>query len=351
MTIDWGGGYSARFKVFRVNEGTWADAYEVKGFTSISIDRDGTDDFPLLETGALTLDLSPEEEGIPSGYYRIAMLASQDGVHEERYDLATLLLEGNSGSLVHGVMETEIDGMSVLQPAKDRKISIGDYAPMGCDGAQYAAGLLKQCLTAPVYVNGSFTLDDYIVFDTGWTYLKAAWTVLDAAGWCIRISGNGAVTIMEKPTVPSLTLDSVSGNHILTPDMSRKLDLSRIPNVYTAVSDTNVETAVNDDEDSPTSIIQRGREIDEVDTSPARVNGETLWQYARRRLVEMSTVFKTYNCVREYQPDILPFDLIRASLPDLGFTGDMRVLSQSLKCDHGVQVSETLGLEIQEYSG
>ena len=175
------------------------------------------------------------------------------------------------------------------------------------------------------------------------------WEVLDAGKWILMIDGEGAITITKKPDISSYAL-SHQGAMTLVPGIKRSLSYEDICNRYYAIdSDGSKEVAINDLASSSLSYTSRGRWIDYVDTSPTKVNGETLYAYVRRRLEEESTLVQTYSYTREYWPNIVPFSLIEATVPEYGIDGSIRVMSQSITCDQGITVNETAGLEIKEW--
>lgn len=339
--MDWTRGYSTEWEVTRVDPDTWADSGTVEGVMSVSVARDGTDSVPLLESGTMELD---GESPFEWSWCRVWATVAQGA--PERFAVATLLFERGSERVDHGRPKSKLSGKSVLQPAADEKMPVGGFAPAGGDGAAFAASLLSGCIPAPVEVEGSFTLTDDVVFDVGATVLSAAWAVLNAAGWCMQIEGDGTVGIRAKPTEPSLELDRAHAG-LLLPGVDRTLDLSGVPNRYFAVRGSQTEVAVNDDPDLLASRPKRGRWVDVVDTSPTLVDGEPLLSYARRKLAEASTVTREFSYEREYWPGVHPFSLVRASLPAHGVEGDLRVLSQTLECGKGVKVSEKAGQEVR----
>lgn len=344
--MDWRSSYKCGWKLYRVDPRTWLDGREVDGLMSASIDRDCTDDVPLLESGSFEVDLGggPFE----SGWHRLVMVTDQGGV-VERWPIATMLLESDETSRDKKAAIARVTGRSVLQPAADALIATGTYAPKGSNGAAYAASLLEECTVAPVTVSGGFTLDNHYVFEPGSSYLQCAWSLLDAANWCMRISGDGAISVQPRPSEPSLVLNR-DNSRILQPASSSEAAWSGVKNRYIAVDGEEVATAVNDDPSSPASVQARGRYVDELDQSPTRVDGETLDAYARRRLEEISTVTESCSYTREYVHGAVPFDIVRAVIPGLGMTGDMRVLSQKLTCGKGISVEEKAGVEVRGYS-
>lgn len=334
--------YTARWRVMRVDEGTWQGVYELPGAVSATISRDCTDSVPLLESASVEADLDGEFE---EGYYRIEAVCTQDG-DAEAVPIATVLLSEGSGIFSRGIRTATLDGSSVLQPAADEKFDHGSYAPRGADGAQVVARLLSSVTPAPVETVGGFTLSDNIVYNLGASYLEGVWAVLDSAGWCIRIAEDGTIRICEKPMEPDETFPVLAPD-IIMPELGYESGLSSIPNVYIAIDGEQVAEAINDDPASPTSTASRGRRVVEVDSSPSRVDGESLQAYARRRLGEARTVTAMkYSYRREYFPGIVPFDVLRAHIPDAGIDGYVRVTSQTLTLAQGIDVEETAGIEV-----
>lgn len=347
MAIDWSKSYQSEFVLSRVDPGTWENAETVSNVSSIQIDRDCTDETPLLETGSLTIDIDPTTE-FQEAWYRVNMLATQNG-RTESIPISTLRLQSSSGSISRGITEVSVDGYSVLVPLSDQKLRAGEYVPKDYSGGAYLQKLMQECTPAPVVVESTFTLNQHHVFDTGMTYLEAVWSILDAANWCMQIDGYGTITVKEKPKsyIFELDRDAVS---MLLPGINYNLDLASIPNRYTAVSGRQSATVVNNKTDSRVSYPARGWYVDIVDTDPTRINGESLEHYAARQLELASTITKTWSYTREYIPDILPFSLLKANLPDFGIDGDVRVLTQQLKLDKGIQVTEKIGAEIKEWT-
>lgn len=344
----WNDGYTARYHLHRVNRDTWENADELDGVLSVSIERDGTGDAPMLESGSAEV-LADVGAEFGEGYYRVSMDA-MSGAERQHVDIATLYFRSSSGTTDYGVCELQIDCKSVLFPADERKLIRGEYAQKGVDGAQYAAELLRACVHAPVTVATAFTLDEHIVFDIGDSYLEAAWRVLKAGGCIIQINGRGEISIVKKPTTPALVLDSVNAS-LLMPTVKPSIDYDGIPNRYTAIDEFETVTIENNDRNSVTSIPARGYVKDEVDESPARVDGETLTAYARRKLREMSTVDDMRVYDREYYPDVYPYSIVRGNLPNVGIDGDLVVRSQSLKIEHGIKVTEKAAREVVTWEG
>ena len=346
--IDFSRPYTSKWKVVSVDPDTWDDAYEIPGVYSASISTDGTDSIPLLETASLEID-SGIYDTFSEGWYRILMIAIQDSYYE-RYPLSTVLFQGSSDVVAFGKKTDSISGSSVLKPVADLK-NIGNdyrYAPKGVDGADWVADILNANIPSSVYIEGDgFKLTDAVTFSPGTSYLEMIWSVLDAGNWCMSIDGEGDVTIKAKPSQPDYVFDRTTMKNI-QPSIKRTLSYEDVCNRYYAIDKMgNMEIAENHDPNSPLSYENRGRWVDYVDTSPKKINGETLYSYARRRLQQESVLIQTYSYTREYIPGIYPFSLISGLLPEYGIDGDLRVFSQNIACDKGIVVSETAGLEIK----
>ena len=337
--IDWYDPYLVRWSVVSVNEDTWDDDTELEGAKAIGIDRDCTDSVPLIETSSLSLDRGIGNE-FEDGWYRTIAYVFQNGTYE-RVPITTQQYSITDDEIDYGAMSVTARGRSVLLPAQETKMRNGAYVPKGSDGAYWVWDQLNRCLKAKVFVvGGGFTLDSYVVYDSGDTVLSACWNVLDRGKWCLQIDGDGNVYIMERPKEPSWEVD-VDGLKLMKPGLKRSAGVYEIPNRYIAKDGEFEEIAENDDPSSPSSHAVVGRWIESYDSNPRYVNGESLWTYARRRLEEESVVNRTYDYTREFLPGVYPFSLIRARSSENGFAGDLRVSKQKLTLGAGIEVSET----------
>ena len=303
--MDWTKSYSASWRVFRVNETTWADSELIKGVDSINITRSCSGDCPRLESGSMTVTGNEFE----SGYYRIVMNATQ-GVETERVDVATLLCESSKSTHDYGSSQHSVSCNSVLYPAYTERVLDGAYIPAGTNVAEYAANMLSGCIKAPVEYEGGFTLADFYWFEFGIRILDAVWEALNIGGYVMQIDGRGTVHIRPRPTQAAMSLDGANVS-LLSTKVQSELNASDVPNRYIAKSDLTVAIAINDSPDSPVSTVSRGYYYDEIDESPAQIDGETLSMYALRRLSELSTaVTAVRSYQREFMPDVYPFDLV-----------------------------------------
>ena len=337
--IDWGDSYTTVWRLVAVDQETWADGETVGGVGSAKVTR--TADGKLLEAGSVEV----EADGFEPGYYRLTCTAVDSAGNSERADVCTLLYGGSQRTYDHGMSTMTANGRSVLYPASVRLLVGGEYAPQNSDGALLAAELLRSCIAAPVEVEASFTLNGNVVYPFGSSVLDAVWLVLDAGGCVMQVTGDGTVHIRRLPEEPALELDAANAR-LVVPGVKASYDLADVPNQYIAVDEFSTAIAVNDDPESATSIPARGYVQMMLDESPTPVDGETLERYARRMLMEESTVQDSRTYTREYWPGVLPYDIVRGSIDSAGLTGDMRVVSQSLSCGDGILVNEKAAKEV-----
>lgn len=349
--IDFSKAYVSHWNVVKVDPDTWVDGEIVTSVASVSVNRDATDSVPLLETATLEMDADILDD-FNDGWYRIILNAHQGGLYE-RHPIATVLFQKTDDTVAYGRATVSLSGASVLKPLEERK-NVGTnyrYVPKGTNGAKWVKNLIDEaCLSDCVVFGEGFTLNNNIVFSPGVSYLEMVWNVLDTGKWCMMIDGEGTISVLKKPTEPTVTLNQASARNIM-PSVKRTLSRENVPNRYYAIDrDGTREVVENHLLSSKLSYENRGRWIDYVDASPNKINGETLYSYVRRRLEEESTLMRSFSYTREYWPNVYPFSMVSASLPWEGLDGDLRVLSQSISCGVGITVDETAGLEIKEWT-
>lgn len=350
MSIDFTLPYTTLWQVNRVNPKTWKNVSVLSGVKSISLQKDASDDYPLLETGSMDIDLEIGTE-FNAGWYRVEALISQDGEYE-RVPISTLYYQGESYTEEYSRNTVSVSGVSALYPASDKHIQAGDYAPKGSNGMQYVIDRLKKVIPAPISsIGNGFTLNDNVVFDLGSSEIEIAWSILDAGNHVMQINGRGEITVLKRPEHAIVKLNQYNPRMVYMDGKSYDYNVSEVPNVYYAIDGYNTITIRNENLESKTSVQNRGWEKDYIDDSPVRVNGETLDAYAKRRLIEESTVIRSFKYKRQYDPNIHLFDLVEANVPGTNMHGSMRILSQSLTLGTGISVEETAGFEIKEYSG
>lgn len=342
--IDWESGYTSTWRIKRVHKSTWGDLDDAGKLDSFSMNLDGTDQVPKLQSSSATTTRAIGDDFDP-GWYRVEMVAQDTSGRIEKVELATMNFESSKGNMDKGVVKWNLSGQSVLMPVAEAKMQAGEFINKGDNGAEWCYRQISANTPAPVVLEGSFTVDDYYVWGGGTSRLKAVWQVLDAAGWVMAVDGHGTITIKEKPKSVSRVIDAVNSGS-LVPKLDFELDYSSVPNVYIAAFQDGIMRVENDDPESKVSTVSRGYLNEEYDDDIIRVNGETKLGYCQRKLEERSILVRQWTYKREFEPGVSPFDLVRFDIPGY-IHSEMRVLALKFDFTYGALVEETLGEEIR----
>lgn len=186
------------------------------------------------------------------------------------------------------------------------------------------------------------------VDDTWFSYLN---DLIAEANYAFSLDELGRVLFAPKTKTISLqpvwTYDDSNTTSILYPELTTDHDLYGVPNVVEVVysNGNNVlySVAKNTDENSPTSIQNRGREIVYRITDPEIAgipSQEQLDEYTEQVLSELSSVEYTISYTHGYCP-VRVGDCVRLNYNRAGMTNiKAKVVSQSISCEPGCPVSE-----------
>lgn len=327
----WKNGFSASYYAYIVDPASWRETerFEITG-GSIKRSDEGLRDSADISCTAY--------EGGRERYVRIYLDAKQGGssVHEPLFTgLATSPVRD-----IDGFYETNtVACYSVLKAAEDVLLDRGYYVSAGMNGAQVIKDLLS-CIPAPIEVNGKAPeLQTSIIAEEGETRRSMADRVLFAIGWRMRINGLGTIELCPKASDVSAQFDPVDQD-VIEPSIEVEYDWYECPNILRAVQDDLSAVARDDSPESPLSTVNRGREVWAEETSCELNMGESISEYAARRLKELQRVQLTASYDRRYQPDILVGDLVRLRYPAQGLEGSFRVTAQTIELAHGAKTSE-----------
>lgn len=220
--MDYSLGYSASYRLMRVDADTWGDTVEIHRVTSISLTSAIDSQAPSIDSG--TIDFDSAYPG--DGYVRVWVDAEQSGVLS-RVPLGTYFMTESDGAPPDGGSEASL--LSVLYPASNETMPTGTTCRIGQDGAARAASLLSDSCVCPVSVTESYYRENDIVSEKDETVLSFSWALLsksdeesssksaiaDAPTCLITIDGWGRVTVGPKDTsrvvIPSShIIDSIS---------------------------------------------------------------------------------------------------------------------------------------------
>lgn len=310
---------------------SWLDGEMLSSVISFSASKTIDGDAPEIDSGDLEL-----AQDVDEGYVRVYLCRNTPQSYT-REAVGTYLLESTSSDQIKGTCEL----WSVLHPAAERIPPVGYYVPKGSLIGEAAKDLLEKCIDAPVSLKGTGEeLSEHVIAGESDTYLTLVWAIL-GDNWSISIDGMGQVTVRQNPTNASI----LTAGDLIT-NISTSWDLANVPNAITVTDDRRSVTVVNDEPESLTSTVARGRQIDVVETNSSKNDSETLEAYAYRLLAEKSKATMTAEYEREYSGDIWVGDLVR--IP--GTEGDWKITSQSLEYGCGIRISETVQREVSTYA-
>lgn len=340
---DWLSSMQRTFEYYVVDPGTWKDTKLLTNVKSCTIQRDAD-----LETlGSATIDMT---DSLGECYIRVYLVTIQNGI-KERHPLGTFLVQTPTSSFNGKIRDVSVDAYTPLLELKESPPPLGYSIEKGANIMSMAYQLTREYLRAPVVEmvhTDKLTYD--FVSDTNDTWLSFLIDLIANAKYSFSLDELGRVLFSPKQDTASLqpvwTYDD-SNSSILLPDISMDHDLYGIPNVvevvYSNGGDYYHARVVNDDPNSPTSTVNRGREIVHRVTDPDLVGysrENQIQEYAEQLLRELSSIEYTVTYSHGYCPvrvgDCVRLNYARAGITDI----KAKVISQSIKCTPACQVSE-----------
>ena len=340
---DWGASMQQTFEYYIVDPGTWKDASRITTVTSCTINRDSESE----TKGSATIDLTGS---LGECYIRTYLITIQNGV-KEKIPLGTYMIQTPSSSY-DGMKESiSADAYTPLIELKENPVPLGYSLFIGENIMDMTYRLCRENMRAPVVKpqsNDSLYYD--FVSDTEDTWLSFLTDLAANAKYNIDVDELGRVIFPRQQDTASLQpvwTFSDDNSSILYPEISMNRDMYGIPNVveviYSKGSDFHYARVVNDDPNSPTSTVARGREITYRDTNPDLAGNPTdseIQEYAENLLRDLSCLEYTISYTHGYCPvrvgDCVRLNYERAGIVDV----KAKVISQSIKCEPGCPVTE-----------
>jgi hypothetical protein len=331
--VDWNKGYSASFYACPIDRRSWRDIGTID-ITEGSIKRESTGQRQSADITCVGYHVNVEQ------WIRIYMDVRQGG-SSAHVALFTGLATSPSDDIQGTWTKNTLECYSVLKPLSDVLLQTGWYVGRGRNSGDLLGELLAVS-PAPVTIrSGSPNLPAAIVAEDGESNLSMVEKVLDTIDWMMRIKGDGTITVMPKPTAPSAVFDPID-HDCVEPQIKITQDWYSCPNVYMAVSGDSTGIARDDSRSSPLSTISRGREVWKRETGVILAGGESVREYAIRKLSEAQTVQQGASYDRRYHPDVYPGDLVEMRYPAQDLFGLYRVQSQSIEIGHCARTSEQI---------
>lgn len=340
---DWLSSMQQTFEYYTVDPGTWKDVKKLDNVISSSVTRDSS-----TETlGSASIKVT---DSVGECYLRNYLVTIQNGV-KERYPLGTFLVQTPSSSYNGKVREVTMDAYTPLLELKEKKPPIGYSIEKGSNVMEYVCKLASENLRAPVVTcTSDETLHDDFVANVDDTWITFLIDLAANAKYELYLDELGRILFSKKQDTASLqpvwtyTDDNSS---ILYSDLTMDHDLYGVPNVveviYSNGNSCYYAKVVNDDESSPLSTVNRGREILHRVSNPNLVSNPTEEQiqlYAEELLRELSTLEYTISYKHAYCP-VRIGDCVRLNYTRAGLKGiKAKVISQTIECEPGCPVTE-----------
>lgn len=334
--MKWDRGFTARYYAAIVDPKTWRDTSRSE-WMELSSGTINITDTNLRESA----DLSCKSFNNSTEYWlRVYLDARQNEEDPALEAIFTGLASVPNKSFKGSLQSSKIKCYSVLKPANDVYLPLGWYVMAGTNGARIVKELLEGVIPAPVTIEGtSPALSKTLVAESGETILTMVDYILSVIGWRLRISGDGSITICAEDESPRARFDAAT-NDVMELDIEVETNWFDCPNVFRAVNDELMSIARDEDPDSIFSIQNRGREIWMEDTSCNLNDGESIGEYAKRRLKEEQTISLSLSYNRRFDPNVRGGDLIYIHQPVQGIDGAFKVTSQNISLSYGATVSE-----------
>lgn len=340
---DWSSSMQQTFEYYVVDPESWKDIKLLDTVKSCSITRDAE-----AETlGSASFDIS---ESVGERYIRVYLVTIQNGI-KEKYPLGTFLVQTPSSSFNGKTKDVVMDAYTPLLELKENQPPLGYTVLKNEDIMSIAYRLTRDSARAPVVETESKTKLFYdFVADPNDTWLSFLADLIANAKYNFDLDEMGRILFSPRQDTASLqpvwTFDD-GNSSILYPDMSMDHDLYGIPNVveviYSSGSNSYYAKVINDDPNSPTSTVSRGREIVYRVTDPDVIGDPTqnqIQEYAERLLRELSSLEYTVTYTHGYCP-VRVGDCVRLNYERAGFTDiKAKVISQDISCEPGCPVTE-----------
>ena len=340
---DWTKPMQQTFEYYEVDPGTWKDKRKLNNVKSSSISRD----IGAETLGSASIDLY---RTLSECYVRIYMVAIQNGI-TEKIPLATVLVQTPNIRFDGFINQTTLDAYTPLIELKENNPPLGYYVAEKENIMKQVGRLTEEHLRAPVVkVECDKTVYKDFVANGNDTWISFNRDLMSNADYRYDLDELGRILFAPKQDTASLqpvwAFDD-DNSSILYPELEIEHDIYGIPNaievVYADARNQYYAKVVNDDENSPISTVNRGREIcKRIDNPkfPGEPTQAMITEYANKMLRDQSTLDYTISYTHGYCP-VRIGDCVRLNYKRAGLNGvKARVISQNIKCEPGCPVNE-----------
>lgn len=352
--IDWTKAMQQTFQYYEVDPRTWRDKRPLKNVLSCSIDRD-------LEKSTLGSSSFSMTDTIDECYIRAYLVAIQNGL-TYKIPLATHLVQSPNDDFDGRKHNISYDGYSPLIELSENNPPLGYFVPSKENTMKQVGMITRENVRAPVvFAASDHKLYSDFISESDETWLSFLSALMTDAKYQYDVDEMGRVLFAPVQDISSLSpvwTYTDDNSSILYPSISIDRDLYQIPNVvevfYSNGAWNYYSVASNNDSNSPTSIVSRGRKITHRVVNPDLVGVATQHQvdeYATRLLKELSSLEYRVTYTHGYCP-VRVGDCVRLNYSRAGLNNvKAKVISQSIECNAGCKVTETAVYTKQLWGG
>lgn len=341
---NWNESMQQTYEYYVVDPITWTDETRLDTVRSSTITWDLSTD----TLGTATIDADSD---LGEKYVRIYLVTIQNGV-KERTVLGTFLVQTPSTEFDGKISKVSMDAYSPLIELKDQYPPFGYTIPKDAVTMNVVGPACEENVRAPVILaNDSATMFKDYSADPSETWLSFLQSALSNAKYQFSVDEMGRILfspIQQINALQPVWFYDDDNSSILQPRLSIDRDLYGMPNVAEVLySDSGLmyySRVVNDDENSPTSTVNRGREVVHRVVNPdfdGQPTQEQIEAYTKQLLISLSSLEYTVSYTHAYCPvrigDCVMLNYVRGGISNVR----AKVISQSIQCKTGCQVSET----------
>ena len=341
---DWLSSMQRSFEFYEVDPNTWKDRSKLNNVKSCTI----TWDSEAQTLGSATIDVI---DTLGECYVRIYMITIQNGL-KEKHPLGTFLVQTPSSDFDGKIRTVTMDAYTPLLELKEDQPPLGYSLLKGSNIMTNAYQIAREYMRAPVIkTNSDEELKNDFVSNTEDTWISFLIDLIANAKYTFYLDELGRVLfspIQDTASLQPVWTYTDNNSSILLPGVSLTHDIYGIPNkvevIYSSGHDYYRGIAINDDPNSPTSTIHRGRTITHRVINP-QFSGEAtkaqIQEYAEQLLKNLSSVEYIVSYSHGYCPVRLG-DCVRLNYESAGIKNvKAKVVRQSIQCDTECTVTET----------
>jgi hypothetical protein len=251
----------------------------------------------------------------------------------------------------NGVVIREVEAFDGLVILRDDKFTERYTIPAGTNYRQAVIDILTSAgITRHNIQNTTKTLPTDVEFEPGTEKLDAINQLLQAINYdSLHVDVNGYFTAQEyrTPSQRAAEYSYVTDSSSVTyGGMSEELDLFNVPNKWVAVvsnaEQVLVSTYENNNVNSPTSTVNRGRTIVDYREVNDIADQTSLDAYVHRIAFEASQVYGKITFETAIMPHHDYFDVLNVDFKDLGIKGKYAETSWSMPLTVGGRMKHTV---------